>query len=495
MSNFVYDEHVGTVRNKFTAEIEGDCVVFRALDGERDDLDGLVGRIDSGSLGALLCSIVVPRKGGRVCGAAGPLGIRPGHRIEKKDAPQYALAEGGVDSVLSVARQTGPIFGNYHRYENGFDMVVEPLVWWRQAAGALRLAVTLKACINGMDSYDLLDDEVVFLQAADLTRAVPGAHPDMMAAAVYAKDDPFCGAYERMLTFDEASRPRLFPVTRGGYDGVDTYVRADYCDLWHDEGLKERIACSSAKRVEASAKAGGLLAEMIEFAKRADPDFWRGGIEGEAICPKSIFGYRVQVSTEGKSPMSVSPATLLEELSGEGGFSLLMGNDSPILSESVRLPLYEDLYDALVTLHTWRCSPDLRRGVDTAPFFTCALERIWHAVGHDAPETRMAFCPTCGQAFKTSGKRKYCSESCQERHADEARKQRRETVEKALRACPRGRKLSACDVALATDGRLTEGQVLAQLEKLKELKDLGGIRVRSTGGNGRGQRFIVEDVR
>lgn len=107
----------------------------------------------------------------------------------------------------------------------------------------------------------------------------------------------------------------------------------------------------------------------------------------------------------------------------------------------------------------------------------------------------MAFCPTCGQAFKTSGKRKYCSESCQERHADEARKQRRETVEKALRACPRGRKFSACDVALATDGRLTEGQVLAQLEKRKELKDLGGIRVRSTGGNGRGQRFIVEDVR
>lgn len=72
MSNFVYDEHVGTVRNKFTAEIEGDCVVFRALDGERDDLDGLVGRIDSGSLGALLCSIVVPRKGG------GGSAVRPG---------------------------------------------------------------------------------------------------------------------------------------------------------------------------------------------------------------------------------------------------------------------------------------------------------------------------------------------------------------------------------------------------------------------------------
>lgn len=495
MGNFIYDEHIGTVRNRFGVEMGGESVVFRALGGERDDLDELAERIDAGVLGGLLSSVVVSRKGGRISCDAGLPGTRPGHRIEKKGSPQYSLPDGGLDAILDIARQTGPLFGNYHEYESGFDVIAEPLQWWIQAAGVLRLETALRACIRSKGSYELLDDEIVFLQAVDFTGVAPGDHPDMMTVAVYAKDDPFSGAYERMLTLHQADRPRVFPVTRGGYDGVDTYIRADYRDLWHGDGMKERIACSSAKRVEASARVDGALADILANIKKSDRDFWCGGIEGEEICPKSIFGYRVQASSEGRSPMSVAPATLLDELSGEGGFSLLIGNDSPILSDSVRLPLYEDLSDALMTLHTWRCSADLRRGVDAAPFFTCVLERMWYALGVDAPGARMSFCPTCGRLFAPSRGKRYCSDICQERHSDEARRWRREIVEKALRACPRDCRISAQDIALATEGKLTEGQVLAQLEKLKDLKGFGGIRIRSTGGNGRGQRFIVEDAR
>lgn len=496
MSNFVFDEHSGLARCSFSASIEGDCIVFVADEGSRD-VASVSAEIDSGEVTAPFCRIVEPRKGGRISGDSPVPGIQIGNMIARKDGPQYSLRSGGgAESLLYLARRLGPLFGNYHDFKGGFGEIREPVAWWVQGAGVLRLAALLRARIEGRVGNGLLDDEVVFIQAGDFSRLTACGHPDMMLVAAYAKDDPFSEPYEEMLTVDQASRPRVFPVTRGSSQGMDTYVRADYCELWGGSGVPDRIACSSAKQV-GTAPAPDFaiqLAKMLKSAKLADPEYWEGARPEEAICSKSIFGYRLQTGSEERTPGTMAPGTLLSELSGDVGISIMFGNDSPGLADGVRLPLYEDLYDALMGLHTWRCSPDLRMGVDSFPFYTCALEHLWASLGRSASASRVSFCGYCGSAILSEKGRKYCSDYHRNLARDGKRKERLRKIDAALRARERGVPFSAMDISQELRGEVPEEQVRARLKELKKVKRGADFHVRSKGGNGRGERFVVEDV-
>lgn len=224
------DRTTGRCVNYRSVRLEGDSLVFALSDDIRDGEGGGGVRFDA-DLMARLCGLV------RVRSVGGRLGGSESHTrmmdlaIPRGEGPQYSLADESCGDLLGLAREVGPLFGSY-----GADCspaiggeYVEPVDLWVQAAGIFSLAARLAYVLGERDHADMLDDEVVFYAFAGKSLADGAGDPaDLLTAAVFAKDDPLLPAYEYMLTFDEGSRPRVFPVTGGTDRGLGTWMRANY---------------------------------------------------------------------------------------------------------------------------------------------------------------------------------------------------------------------------------------------------------------------------
>ncbi|RGL09562.1 hypothetical protein DXC81_08190 [Collinsella tanakaei] len=505
MSNFIYDEHTGILLSSFTVSVEGDDLVFRVEDGaarstsaRKAEVDGISERIDAGEFTIPFAGIVKAREGDRFADSK----CVPGYRVPRGAGDQYRvdMEESGKE-LLHIAGLVGPLFGNYGEQPDGSSEIREPIAWWADAAGAFRLALRLRELADGRGNPSVLDDEVVFLQVSELRRRAAGAHREAMLAAIYARDEPFPAPYERLLTVDRASRPRVFPVTGGrGSDG-NTYVRADYCRLGEEADEADSIAVSSSKHPKPMPfrnYSGGAIDDVRCLAEAVRSKAAEVEPKWGWACSKAIFGYRVHTRLPERTPGSMSPSTLMGEIAGDEGVAFLMGNAFPSMSWlGLAEPLYEDLYDALVSLHTWRCSADYRKGVAAFPFYTCALEHLWTAMARIGSAAEVGFCEYCGKPFKKKAGRKYCGEFCRERGKDRRKAERNRRIDAQLRsyALMRPRKpFTAKDLLkdMGADDIKVE-EVLTRLEGLARGGSDGSrrYRVEPLGGNAIGKRFCV----
>lgn len=497
-SHLEIDRTTGLVTNCSSVRVEGDSLAF-SLSGARRDCEDRGGVRFDADLMTRFCGLV------RVRNSGGRLGGSESHArmmdlaVPRGEGPQYSLADGTCKDILGLAREVGPLFGSYgaNRSPAVDGEYREPIALWVQAAGVFSLAARLSYVLGERDHTDMLDDEVVFYALARKSPADGAGDPaDLLTAAVFAKDDPLLPAYECMLTFDEGSRPRVFPVTSGTDRGLGTWMRANYGSIsplqvgrGPSDLARMMVRCLEAQE----GRSFPLPYKAFKFVEaRSALKSRRASLPGRGtICKRTVYAYRQRGDWGGVG----LDATLLEDSAGERQLvATLFDNELP-LQEDYRYGLYEDLYNGLINLHTWRVSPDLERGSRQAPVYLGAIDHLWCALARLGTDAPVIFCPNCGQPFlRQDRKQRYCSSACRDEYRRNREPRFNRAVDLALGWIGPNSPFTARMVAKILYHTLgyecSAEKVSGRLHEISGSKR-AKIRVRSLGGAGTGTRWVV----
>ncbi len=520
MSNeLVIDNRTGLCTNYVSARIVNDDIVFTLGDApERSPY--AIDKLESEDVAAVFAGLVVGREGARVRGDGLPGASMADPVVRKKEGPQYRLVDETCGELLVLAQRIGPLFGLFGGEVDARagGEYRESIASWIQAAGVLRLAARLKDIVTERRDYDVLDDEVVFYAAIDAKenvfyRLADQGPSNQLYLAAYAKDEAFLPAYERMLSYHENQRPRVFPTVLGKQSEASTYVSSNY-GIFDLEKIKVMdIDDFMAKSFVASFEVfnGWRLSPVMENflaceLKRSagnrcariavDPD------ELDPIAEKMVFAYGAK-SDEGLSQGDAASAFLESASLSDNRALILFGNDSLQIDELSRLSLYRYLFDALMRLHTWTCSLDYSAANEHLPFYSCALQHLWCILGKKGESGRMAFCPECGKLVPRSGRGpavgkpyRLCGDrSCKSSYSNRWRRRRNNAIDNIVLHFMESRFTTGnlIDYLEFVGIKSERATVEKRLRVLCEAKRGKRPRLRSLGGNGRGQRWELLD--
>lgn len=513
------NEKTGMLDCPFKVTLSDDSLIYSLRKGKRRDARQVSADIDAGIIGEQFAALVRNRNDEfrheyRIVGE-GKVGVAyQDVKPVSYDDPQYRLSDPRGTALLDLASRIGPLFGQYGmKFSLKDGTYREPISWWVQAAGVYRLAPILRQAVERSGEASLLDDEVIFRTLVNLNAREAAPNIDYGSEQIdiieYALDDPLVPPYEYMMEIGEADRPRAFPSTIGktkvSSGAQSTIVRGDYgsfVDLFE----RDEVLISSAEKCEHASGTGCL--PRLEYVNRhrlqlrLDDLPNPGANFGEIASGKRIYAYRARTSLEAveSSDATVASAFRLYKQSPGGLSTIAFGNQCHYV-DGTRRELYEDLYDTLVTMHTFRNSEDLRRGAIRAPFYSCVLEHIWFALGRNAVKTRPRFCPYCGRPIGLDRRSDavFCNDDHRKRFDQRKRgKKINGVVEAVVRNVPPGRCFTLGEVIDAVDFYLSLNKgddelvkkVLDAMVQQKGKKAANtDVRIRSLGGNGRGRRY------
>ena len=302
------------------------------------------------------------------------------------------------DTVLSVARSVGPLFGVG---KDGGSEIREPLSLWYWAATLFNYAIRLR--------------DVEFGRARDIGLGLG------LAEAFVVKDLDL--EHESLVVFIPLRMP-------AGHNAVMRFIAPELIEYPFGE---EYLPLDNVRQIDGSAVAS-----------------WRVGRRGDAehvpalgCIISALGGLRTGariVSDAGREicyPCVNLPGGMVyQRMDGRIGCDTGVGDgDGLNLDQRVA----SELLQALVVFFTARSSlgwipieKNGGTGLKFAPTFTSAFEWLWYELGEWYPEDDLRRCPHCGKVFTTRGGRtkKYCSVECKD--AEKSARQYRRSIGKEL---------------------------------------------------------------
>lgn len=482
------DSMTGSFKADFDVCLEGDNIIFRPT----TTLD--VGHCGPnqveryGIVEEFMGLVVNPHRGCRYqLGLGGPTYIQ--------HESQYELAEDPELGLLRLARRTGPLFGDDlsgtgARFTGG--VIREPLSWWVSAAGCLRFAAECAAAVDDPDAAENLDDEVTVGASLFIRNESPGT----LITVMYAPDQGFPGDYGTMLQSSPAGQRHALLSERGQHGNRDTLVASGFGSSTIYKETRQEVLGGirpTASYGEATPINHGVLRRLVDRLLGRTKPLPSDGIrliEAEPFEYKGalyVIRYISEASPDNLRGIS-NPYESPDELSDAVGLSIAVPNRM-VFDEATWGTLYEDMYDALVKLHTNRSAPDLRMGRDVYPFYANMLERIWCAFARMRAGQSFRICPQCLRVFPADNKRQFCSDSCRNKFNKRLSRKREERVKRELddfllSTMEPGNRYSEeelCEAFNALgDTAITSAMVKMRLEELRKEG-----RVHRTPGRGR----------
>lgn len=285
------------------------------------------------------------------------------------------------DGLLSLALQTGPLFGTD---------VCESLVDWQSAANVARAVVTVQEVVNGGKPLAVLqadeESQSEALVAKTLAKNVETGNDFSIFAISFAVD----ASMENDYVAHMPNMPWLKKFVGDEFD----YVIGD---IEHDpDGIdyltvtlfsfEREITPLDFALVLSCFYDGAHTDELIEQAKRNI-----AGFAEEEGDPSVQF---VATTVEGK--LDVRESVLVEE-------------------DAVSL---RHLVQALISLHLEGVRVDLFRSTEDDDFlsFDTYLAYLWFLFSKKLGDVKIGYCARCGKAFSLAHRRgvpkKFCSEEC-----------------------------------------------------------------------------------
>lgn len=495
------DSRTGSFTTRFDVAIDGGDLVFSPVGDACADGCCPAGEVEKyGIMQEFIGLVTDPHRGPR-------LELQLGCASVVQHDEQYVLVDSTHDSLLRLAKRTGPIFGALPGEEQRFSAssIREPVAWWIAAAGCLRFAAECREASRNDGSSHLLDDEIV----GSATMRIKNGMPASNFTISYIPDQGFPGAYGLMLESYGAERQHSLLSERGRSGSRETLVKSGYgvasrtrwvmCGDPDDDAVRPPSAQYSLGGGHALRPDGliGMIRRAFENMRRSGPPSVKGvplPVRCEPLSSLPAFYVTFYLAeNSGGSLLGLSdPHDVPDAQEGENAYVMCFPNHD-VLDNMHWRRIYSSMYDALVKLHTHRSADDLAAGEEASPFYANVLERIWGVFAREASGCEVRFCPVCGKAFRAEGKTKYCSSECRRSYNNRHQRERDVLINRFILSEMAGRApFSAKGAAHLMSERygstITPESVEKQLEKLLGEKP---PKVRRRRGNPTGKVWEV----
>lgn len=330
----------------------------------------------------------------------------------------------GRDTLLSVAKTTGPLFGASAR---------ESVLDWQSAANIARAAIMMQEVANGSKPPLVLksgigpDESGACLVGKTSVQSALTGEKFLMYAVSFAVDAERAGGYVAML-------PRLPWFKKFSGSGCFDYL---FVNIDHEGGR------------------AFLSVVLLSFTREIAPEDFAAMLlcycDGEEAA-RSVLGSLRDGNALSGAFLDAGDVLGLLAIGGE----LFVREEE--IDEGDR-PKLARLVQGIVSLHVQGATVDLFRSDETTGFlaFNSALAFLWYDFARKLGQVRVGYCQQCGRPFPLSGHRgipkRFCSEACKTK----AKNERQRSANERLRR------------------RFLEGESVEDVARVCYPKDAGGV--------------------